>query len=250
LAESFDGISKPLLELFSLEKEEAALLPGGLFVLFPPIRHVSHANCNAILSSCAARRNSSRLAAYHLLRVCWQNGPGEAGPEEKMFCDGCGAAVQPGQAYCSRCGKQVVGLVTAMQARRNRVQEHVHLLGILWLAISAFNTIGAVVVFIVANTLFPHLHELGAPPQVPTNLPHMLLSVIAVFILAKAACGFITGWGLLQREPWARVLALVMGFLSLFNIPFGTAVGVYTMWVLLPGPSQQDYDTLVARRAA
>jgi hypothetical protein len=32
LAESFDGIFKPLLELFSLEKEEVALLPGGLFV--------------------------------------------------------------------------------------------------------------------------------------------------------------------------------------------------------------------------
>jgi hypothetical protein len=33
LAESFDGIFKTLLELFSLEKEEVALLPGGLFVL-------------------------------------------------------------------------------------------------------------------------------------------------------------------------------------------------------------------------
>jgi hypothetical protein len=32
LAESFDGIFKPLLELFSLEKEKVALLPGGLFV--------------------------------------------------------------------------------------------------------------------------------------------------------------------------------------------------------------------------
>jgi hypothetical protein len=167
-----------------------------------------------------------------------------------MFCDGCGSAVQPGQSFCSRCGKQVVGLVTASQPRRSRVQEHVHLLGILWLAISAFNTVGAVVVFIVASTLFSHLHEMGAPSGVPTRFLHVLLSVIAFFILAKAACGFITGWGLLQREPWARVLALVMGFLSLFNIPFGTAVGVYTMWVLLPGPSQQDYDTLVAHRAA
>jgi hypothetical protein len=173
-----------------------------------------------------------------------------SGLEEIMFCDGCGSAVQPGQAFCSRCGKQVVGLVTAMQARRSRVQEHVHLLGILWLAISAFNTVGAVVVFIVANTLFSHLHEWGAPPQVPTNFLHVLLSAIAIFILAKAAFGFIAGWGLLQREPWARLLALVVGFLSLFNIPFGTAVGVYTMWVLLPGPSQQEYDILVARRAA
>jgi len=52
------------------------------------------------------------------------------------------------------------------------------------------------------------------------------------------------GYGLLQREPWARVIALVLGFLSLFNIPFGTAVGVYTMWVLLPAQSQEEYDAL------
>ena len=59
-----------------------------------------------------------------------------------MFCDGCGAAVQPGQGFCSRCGKQVVGPVTAMQLRTGRVHGHVHLLGIFWLALSAFNTIG------------------------------------------------------------------------------------------------------------
>ena len=62
-------------------------------------------------------------------------------------------------------------------------------------------------------------------------------------MLAKAALGFVAGWGLLQRERWARILALVLAFISLFNVPFGTAVGVYTMWVLLPGDSEQEYET-------
>ncbi len=167
-----------------------------------------------------------------------------------MFCDGCGAAVQPGQTFCSKCGKQIVGSVTAMQPHRGRVQEHVHLLGIIWLAISAFNAVGGVVLYILANTLFAHLHEMGAPPEAPTGFLRPLLSVVGILILAKAACGFITGWGLLHREPWARVMALVLAFISLFNIPFGTAVGVYTMWVLLPGQSQQEYEMLLAERAA
>jgi hypothetical protein len=166
-----------------------------------------------------------------------------------MFCDGCGAAVQPGQAFCNHCGKQIVGTVTAIQPRRSRVQEHVHLLGIIWLAISAFNAVGGVVLYILANTLFAHLHDMGAPSEAPTGFLRPLLSVIGILVLAKAACGFITGWGLLRREPWARTMALVMAFISLFNIPFGTAVGVYTMWVLLPGQSQHEYDTLVAERA-
>src|SRR5882672_10752412 len=100
-----------------------------------------------------------------------------------MFCDGCGSAVQAGQAFCSRCGKQIVGPVTMMQPRRGRVEEHVHLLSILWLAMSAFNSIGGVVLYIVANTLLAHLHEMGAPPEAPTGFLRPLLSVIAIFIL-------------------------------------------------------------------
>ena len=167
-----------------------------------------------------------------------------------MFCDGCGSAVQPGQAFCSRCGKQIVGPVSIASGRVSRVQEHVHLLGLLWLAISAFNVVGGVVLYVIANTLFAHMHEFGVPPEAPTGFLRPLLSVIAIFILAKAAGGFVAGWGLLQRESWARVVAVVLAFISLFNIPFGTAIGVYTMWVLLPSDSQHEYDKLVENRAA
>ena len=167
-----------------------------------------------------------------------------------MFCDGCGAAVQAGQSYCSHCGKQILGSVIAMPAHRNRVQEHIHLLAILWYAISALTAVGGIVVLIVANTLFPHLHEMGAPQEVPTGFISSIVSVVGILILAKASFGFIAGWGLMKREPWARVLTLVLGFISLINIPFGTALGVYTLWVLLPGQSQQEYDTLVAAAQA
>jgi hypothetical protein len=78
-----------------------------------------------------------------------------------------------------------------------------------------------------------------------------LLSVVAIIVLGGAALGFSAGWGLMHREPWARTLVLVLAFLVLFiNIPVGTAVGVYTMWVLLPGESGHEYDALVAARAA
>jgi hypothetical protein len=124
------------------------------------------------------------------------------------------------------------------------------LLGILWLAMSAINAVGGLFLVVLANTLFAHLHEMGAPQEVPTGFLTALVSTLGIIVLAKAACGFFAGWGLLHREPWARVVALVLSFISLFNIPFGTAIGVYTMWVLLPGASQQEYDALVPARAA
>jgi phage shock protein PspC (stress-responsive transcriptional regulator) len=167
-----------------------------------------------------------------------------------MFCDGCGTAVQPGQGFCSKCGKQIVGPVALMQPVRSRVKEHVRLVGLLWLAFSAFNAIGGVILYVIANTLLVHLRRGGVEGGPPAFLTP-LLSTVAILLLAKAACGFVAGWGLTQREPWARVVVLVLAFVSLFtNIPFGTALGIYTMWVLLPAESEQDYEAMAEARAA
>ena len=42
------------------------------------------------------------------------------------------------------------------------------------------------------------------------------------------------------------MLALVLGFLALIDVPLGTALGVYTLWVLLPERSEEEFR----RRAA
>jgi hypothetical protein len=168
-----------------------------------------------------------------------------------MFCDGCGTEVQPGQGFCSKCGKQIVGTI-APRALPGKVQRHVHLLAILWLAFSAFNTLGGLVLRVLGNALFPHLHEMkDVPPDVPSGFLTALFTILGIIVLAKAAFGFLTGWGgLLQRESWARSMALILAFISLFtNIPLGTAIGVYTMWVLLSSTSDQEYEALVKARA-
>jgi hypothetical protein len=166
-----------------------------------------------------------------------------------MFCDGCGVVVQPGQAFCSKCGKQIIGFVGSPV--RGRVESHAHLLGILWLALSAMNSLGGMVLLLLGGTFFPHMREMGRiPPDVPVGFLTSLFTVLGILILAKSAVGFLAGWGLLHREAWARVIVLVLAFISLFNVPFGTALGVYTMWVLLPEQSQQEYEVMVAKHAA
>jgi hypothetical protein len=159
-----------------------------------------------------------------------------------MFCDQCGAQLQAGQSNCTRCGKSVVGL---SQFRRNRVQEHVRLLGILWMAYSALHVFAGAVLIVVAYTIFGSaFHVPNGPPPEVTQWLRPFLSFIGYLILAKAAAGFIAGWGLLQRESWARVVALVVGFVALLSVPLGTALGIYTLWVLLPSQSDEEYKTL------
>jgi hypothetical protein len=158
-----------------------------------------------------------------------------------MFCDHCGAQLQTGEPSCGRCGKTVMGFI---ELRRSRVREHVRLLGILWLAYSALHVIAGGVVIVVAQTVFGHFHiPNGPPPEVSVWL-RPLLCFIGCLILVKAAAGFIAGWGLLQREEWARTIALVMGFIALLNVPLGTAMGICTLWVLLPAQSDDEYRAL------
>jgi hypothetical protein len=167
-----------------------------------------------------------------------------------MFCDKCGAPVQPDQRFCGRCGKEFAAGAVGFP-RRGRVAEHVRLLGILWLALSALTTVGGVVLLILANTVFAHLHELpNVPADVPAGFLHALFGTLGFIVLAKAAAGFLAGWGLLQREPWARMLTIVLAFLALFNIPFGTAVGIYSLWVLLPAQSDAEYQEQVRTAGA
>jgi hypothetical protein len=39
-------------------------------------------------------------------------------------------------------------------------------------------------------------------------------------------------------KSWARIIAIVVGCLNLIHVPFGTALGVYTLWVLLKDESR------------
>jgi hypothetical protein len=159
-----------------------------------------------------------------------------------MFCDQCGAPLPANEPRCGRCGKAVLELIAL---RRGRVREHVRLVGILWMAYSALHVVVGLVVLVVARTVFGyamHLHH-GPPPEVSVWL-RPLLTVVGWLILAKAAVGFFAGWGLLQREDWARTVALVVGFIALLSVPVGTALGIYTLWVLLPSQSDDEYKAL------
>jgi hypothetical protein len=165
-----------------------------------------------------------------------------------MFCDKCGSPAQAGQRFCSRCGKEFAGGAIA-HARQSRVADHIRLLGILWLALSALNAVGGVILYGVANTLFVRLPQMGGPPG-STAWLHPFLSIIAILIGIKAAVGFLAGWGLLQRLPWARLLTIILAFLALFNVPFGTALGIYSLWVLLPAGADAEYEEQVRAAGA
>lgn len=56
------------------------------------------------------------------------------------------------------------------------------------------------------------------------------LTLVLVVLGAGSLSG---GLGLLRSRMWARTVLVVMGVLNLTNVPIGTLLGGYTLWVLL-----------------
>jgi hypothetical protein len=153
-----------------------------------------------------------------------------------MFCDACGAPIEAGQNFCPRCGKAFG--VAATTPARSRIAGHLRVLGILWLVLSGLRLLPGLFLLFLFR---PEMQLL--PPDVPAFVPHLVRS-IGFGIMLFAVLGGIVGWGLLSRQSWGRMLALVLGCLNLLDFPLGTALGIYTLWVLLPAQSGQEYQQL------
>lgn len=98
---------------------------------------------------------------------------------------------------------------------------------------------------------FGHMHFPFMLMPIPGPLRLLLapfLGVMGMVISGFAIAGLIAGGGLMAHYPWARTLAIILGCISLIHFPFGTALGIYTLWVLVPAGADADYRMLARAR--
>ena len=160
-----------------------------------------------------------------------------------MFCNHCGATVNPEQLVCTQCGRSPVANRAGFVAR-SRVPEHLHLLAIFWIVVGCILFVPVPVLFALAG-IAGSIHAPDLPPFLNTLGPLVFTAIAGGFAIIAAAT-LATGWGLLRVRPWARILAIVMAFLGLLHPPFGTALGIYTLYVLLPSDAGVEYDRMAA----
>jgi len=163
-----------------------------------------------------------------------------------MFCNNCGSQIAPEQAICANCGKSTTGARVA-SAARTRVAEHVHLLAILWFVVGALWLIPALIMGVLSAVITVPLAAHGAH-RIAFVLAPGLFVILCIVFLVSAALRFVAGWGLLKMEPWGRTFALVVGFLGLIHPPFDTALGIYTLFVLLPDAAGDEYRQMSQTR--
>ena len=182
-----------------------------------------------------------------------------------MYCAHCGAQMMPGQRFCSKCGQPFVDVAvpgpaaqpappqsstgqtsvpgpSAGFARPSRVARHLSVLGVLWIIFSVLRLIPGVAMMVLGHMRFPFM-LMPVPAPIRLFLAPFL-GAIGLLVSAFAIAGVIAGWGLMARCPWARMLAIVLGCISLIHFPLGTALGIYTLWVLVPAGADNEYKAL------
>ena len=157
-----------------------------------------------------------------------------------MFCNHCGGQLQTGQGFCSGCGKAVAAPIAVQAGVGGRVAKHLSALALFWICISGFRVLGAGGIMFAGGMV----RNLSFGDPFPNHLIRGLFPAIGTLMLLGAIAGCICAGGLFKKRPWARVLGLILGTLALLDPPFGTALGIYTLWVLLPAESEREYQAL------
>lgn len=178
-----------------------------------------------------------------------------------MVCSTCGNMLTPDVRFCPRCGTAAAAAApppqpqpaytyagVPMNLAYSRVARHLQIAGILWLVYAVERTAAKLIgMMFLHGFLGSHFHSgWGDTWGAWGNFgfaalwPMMLVSLIIGLVLA-----LLTGYALLTKQPWGRIIAIVAAVLALFHPITGTAIGIYTLWVLAPAASGVEYTAIV-----
>ena len=127
------------------------------------------------------------------------------------------------------------------------METHVKVLGVLYIAVSALSLFGALFLMLVFGGTASLVGLTAEPGEAAVAIPILGIAgtALVALLLILSIPGLLTGWGLLNYKSWSRILGLVLSVLNLLNFPFGTALGIYGLWVLL----NKDAERLFARNS-
>lgn len=126
------------------------------------------------------------------------------------------------------------------------MRDHIRILGILNIVMGALTALIGIAALLVlggvAGAISSGLSGDLDNGQVAAPILAIVGLCIAVFFLILALPSILGGWGLLNFRPWARILIIIVSVLHLLNFPFGTALGVYGLWVLLSDEARRIFE--------
>jgi hypothetical protein len=112
--------------------------------------------------------------------------------------------------------------------KESEMKKHVTAVGAIHLGFGIIGIVGAIIAFWALNFAKGFIVE--------DEIPYKVMSFIAIsvpaLIFLLSTLGLVGGIGLLMLHSWARYVGIITAALGCLNIPIGTLVGVYSLWVL------------------
>jgi hypothetical protein len=127
------------------------------------------------------------------------------------------------------------------------MDTHVKVLGALEIALGVMGLFGAAILLVIFGVGATAVGTSG-DPDAAFALPIIGVTGMALvmFLAVLSLPGIVIGIGLMRRRPWARIAGIVLSIVSLMIMPFGTAVGVYGLWVLFKGETERLFNPVSA----
>ena len=122
------------------------------------------------------------------------------------------------------------------------MERHVTIVAALQIGWSILGLILGVFLLILLGTL----GTISGDEEALIILPLIGLLLGGALIILSGL-GILGGFGLLRYRNWARILILVLSALDLLNFPLGTALAVYTIWVLVQEETARLFHQAPAR---
>ena len=116
-------------------------------------------------------------------------------------------------------------------------KDHNKTLGVTHLAYGAFHLL----LLLVFAAFFAFVSAIPGPSHAEATAFTVMMLFMMVVGLLFTLPSLIAGYGLLKQKSWARTAAIVAGILACPGFPYGTALGVYTLWFMFGDEGRNFY---------
>jgi len=132
------------------------------------------------------------------------------------------------------------------------VERRINILATGWLVYAALIAITGFAGLAFAHAFMgPHMGPFWGGPNrfghhywMGPGLPFFWLRFAWMGVALRTGLALAAGLGLMQKTTWGRWVAIVAGCIMLIHMPLGTAMGIWTLVVLLNAPNALGYEVM------
>ena len=117
------------------------------------------------------------------------------------------------------------------------------ILFIVWGLLTTLVGVSTLALGIAALALLASANR-GGGGEVAAGLTAAAFTALAFIAIGWGAAHVIVGVPLRRRQPWSRLVAMMLGAVDLVLVPYGTALGLYALWLLLNEDGKKQFTVM------